>query len=98
MDHKLRKRKSAKKGRSAAPRRPAKNKRDGEAEAALAMLMALLHADRWLFEAAELARKGRLDSEVAAFNATRKSIAASLNRLQPRAYGAMTRSALLDGG
>ncbi len=57
----------------------------------MAALMALLHADRWLFEAGELAKKGGLDSEIRAYNNIRLSIVKSLNRLQPKAYGAMTR-------
>lgn len=65
--------------------------RGDEAEAALATLLALLHADRWLFEAAELARRGHLDSEIDEFNRIRLAIVEALNRLQPRAYGAMTR-------
>jgi hypothetical protein len=94
MNHKLSKGKSSTKRRPAAKRSCAK--RPKEAEVALGTLIALLHADRWLFEAAELAKKGRLDDEIEEFNAIRLSIVNSLNRLQPRAYGAMSRSALLD--
>ena len=100
MKQKLSKGKSAPKPRKAATgrktgRRSARTNR-AEAEVALATLLALLHADRWLFEAAELARKGKLSREVEAFNRIRLAIVQSLNRLQPRAYGAMSKSGLLS--
>jgi hypothetical protein len=94
MAHKLSKRKRATKGRTAAPRRPSKRrtKAADPAEVALATLLALLHADRWLFEASELAKNGGLGTEIEAFNSIRLAIVESLNRLQPQAYGAMTRA------
>ncbi|GAA0579614.1 hypothetical protein [Rhizomicrobium electricum] len=94
------KRKPATKGRTAALRRrpAAPSTKTDKSEAALATLLALLHADRWLFEATELAKKGQLTAETKEFNRIRLSIVASLNRLQPRAYGAMTRSGHLAGG
>jgi|WetSurMetagenome_2_1015567.scaffolds.fasta_scaffold521382_2 hypothetical protein len=94
MVQKLKKRKPSTKRRTAAPRRKAdlQERRRGEAEVALATLLALLHADRWLFEASELARKGNLAGESERFDAIRLAIVESLHRLQPRAYGAMTRS------
>ena len=93
MKQKLSKRKPATKGRTAAPRRKAtsRTKRNDHAEEALATLLALLHADRWLFEASELAKKGKLDAELQAFDNIRLAIVESLNRLQSQAYGAMTR-------
>ena len=93
MKQKLNERKSATKRRTAALRgKPkAQSKRHNEAEVALATLLALLHADRWLFEAAELEKKGNLASETEEFNQIRLAIVASLNRIQSRAYGAMTR-------
>jgi hypothetical protein len=91
------KRKPATRGRKAAPRQKAVG-RSGESEAALATLLALLHADRWLFEAVELAKKGNLASETEEFDRIRLAIVASLNRLQPRAYGAMARSGYFAGG
>ncbi len=100
MKQKLKKRKPAAKGRRAAVRRPSSRqaKAGDEAEAALATLLALLHADRWLFEATELAKKGNLAGETEQFNQIRLAIVASLNRLQPRAYGAMTRGGYLSAG
>ena len=100
MKQKLNERKPATKRRTAAPRAKAKarSKRHNEAEVALATLLALLHADRWLFEAAELAKKGNLATETEEFNNIRLAIVASLNRLQPRAYGAMTRGGYLSAG
>jgi hypothetical protein len=91
------KRKPATGRRKAAPRQNGA-KRSGESEAALATLLALLHADRWLFEAVELARKGNLVSETKEFDRIRLEIVASLNRLQPRAYGAMARRGHFAGG
>lgn len=95
MVQKLKKRKPSTKRRKAAPRRKPTHpgRRRDEAEVALATLLALLHADRWLFEAAELARKGNLAGEIERFDSIRLAIVESMNRLQPRAYGAMT-----DGG
>jgi hypothetical protein len=94
------KRKPATKGRTAAPRRKSATpaKEADKTEAALATLLALLHADRWLFEATELAKKGNLTTETKEFDRIRLAIVASLNRLQPRAYGAMTRGGYLAGG
>lgn len=60
-------------------------------EVELAQLMALLHADRWLFEAAELAARGGAEDETARYTAIRFSIAECLTHLQPRAYGALMR-------
>ena len=99
MKQKLSKRKSATKGRTAALRHTARNrsKRDDHAEVALATLLALLNADRWLFEAGELAKKGKLDTELEAFDKIRLAIVESLNRLQSQAYGAMTRGGSLGG-
>ena len=96
MKQKASKRKPATKGRTAAPRRNVGNptKSNDQADVALATLLALLHADRWLFEASELAKKGELDTELAAFDQIRLAIVESLNRLQPMAYGAMTHSGL----
>lgn len=91
------KRKPSTGGRKAASR-PKKVKRSGDSEAALATLLALLHADRWLFEAVELAKKGNLESETKEFDRIRLEIVASLNRLQPRAYGAMARNGYFAGG
>ena len=93
MKQKASKRKSATKGRTATLRRTAtsRTKSGDPAEVALATLLALLHADRWLFEAGELAKKGKLDTELAAFDKIRLAIVESLNRLQSQAYGAMTR-------
>lgn len=100
MEHKLRKGKSTPKGRTAAAARKAgatrQAKRSNQSQVALATLMALLHADRWLFEAGELARKAGLEGEIKAFNGIRLSIVKSLNRLQPRAYGAMSQDVHLD--
>lgn len=99
MKQKLSKRKPPPKGRAVAARRkPNVGRKTDEAEVALATLLALLHADRWLFEAAELAKKGKLTGEIEEFNSIRLSIVASLNRLQPRAYGAMTRGGYLGAG
>lgn len=99
MTKKLNETKPATKRRTAAPRAKATGhgKCRDEAEVALATLLALLHADRWLFEAAELAKKGNLASETEEFNKIRLAIVASLNRLQPRAYGAMTNGSYLGG-
>jgi hypothetical protein len=94
------KRKLATKGRAVASRTTAKAKgvRGDTAEAALATLLALLHADRWLFEASELAKKGNLSTEIDEFNRIRLEIVESLNRLQPRAYGAMNRRGYMGVG
>ncbi len=91
------KRKLTTRGRKAAPRQNG-GKRFDDSEAALATVLALLHADRWLFEAVELAKKGNLVSETKEFDRIRLAIVASLNRLQPRAYGAMARSGYFAGG
>lgn len=100
MEHKLRKGKQTPKGRTAVASRKTgtkrQTKRSDQSQVALATLMALLHADRWLFEAGELAQKAGLDSEIEAFNGIRLSIVKSLNRLQPRAYGAMSRDGQLN--
>jgi hypothetical protein len=100
MEHKLSKGKRTPKGRTAAAVRKAgatrQAKRLNQSQVALATLMALLHADRWLFEAGELARKAGLEGEIEAFNGIRLSIVKSLNRLQPRAYGAMSRDGYLN--
>lgn len=98
MKQKLNERKPATKRRTAARRTKTNKRREprDEAEVALATLLALLHADRWLFEAAELAKKANLANETEAFNNIRLAIVASLNRLQPRAYGAMTRGGYLS--
>lgn len=100
MEYKLRKGKQTPKGRTAAAARKTRatrqTKRVDQSQVALATLMALLHADRWLFEAGELARKAGLDGEIEAFNGIRLSIVKSLNRLQPRAYGAMSRDGYLN--
>jgi hypothetical protein len=100
VEHKLRKGKQTPKGRTAAASKKSgatrQVKRPDQSQVALATLMALLHADRWLFEAGELAGKAGLDGEIKAFNAIRLSIVKSLNRLQPRAYGAMSRDGRLS--
>ena len=99
MKQKLSKGKLTTKRRTAAVRRTVTSriKRNDHAEVALATLLALLHADRWMFEAAELAKKGKLDTELAAFDTIRLAIVESLNRLQSLAYGAMTRGGSLGG-
>lgn len=93
MKHKSNKGKPATKGRTDAPKSGAlrRSGRGNDPEIALATLMALLHADRWLFEAAELAKKANMRGEIRDFNQIRLSIVKSLNRLQPHAYGAMSR-------
>lgn len=95
MEYKLSKRKPASKGRTAAAKSAPKRQRKAtdNSEMALAALMALLHADRWLFEAGEFVKKGGLSGELGNFEDIRLSIVQSLNRLQPSAYGALERTA-----
>lgn len=49
--------------------------------------MALLHADRWVFEAGEVAKRAGMRTTAKDFHAIRLSIVHSLNKVQPLAYG-----------
>jgi hypothetical protein len=51
--------------------------------------LALLQADRWLFEAGEAAKKGGLRSAHSEVENIRVSVACSLSRLQPQVYAGM---------
>ncbi len=98
MKQKLPKGKPARKARTASRSRKAST-REGhtsQAQTAVAVLMALLHADRWVFEAGELAKRAGLSGDDQEFHAIRVSIVKSLNRLQPLAYGAMSDKGLLS--
>lgn len=70
--------------------RKSKNARPERGEAALSVLLALLNADRWVFEAGELARNTGIYKDVVEFTTIRQSIVKSLNKVQPLAYGAMS--------
>ena len=98
MKQKLSKGKRSTDGRSVAPSRKTskRNRHTEEAQTALAVLMALLHADRWVFEAGELAKKAGMSGEDQEFHDIRISIVKSLNKLQPLAYGAMEGKGLLS--
>lgn len=98
MKQKLPKGKPARKGRTAARSRKASNDNvhTSQAQAAVGVLMALLHADRWVFEAGELAKGAGMSGDDQEFHAIRVSIVKSLNRLQPLAYGAMSGKGLLS--
>jgi len=50
--------------------------------------MALLHADRWVFEAGEVAKRAGMRGAAGDFHAIRLLIVESLNKLQPLAYKA----------
>ncbi len=91
MKQKLPKGKPAGKSRTAPRSRKAgvRNGHTSQGQTAVAVLMALLHADRWIFEAGELAKKAGMSGDDEEFHAIRVSIVKSLNRLQPLAYGAM---------
>lgn len=67
----------------------ANNARSDRGQAALSVLLALLNADRWVFEASELARNTGVYEDLLEFNTIRQSIVKSLNKVQPLAYGAM---------
>jgi hypothetical protein len=92
MKHLTRKNKPAIARRSAARSRNAgavAQKRSARAQAALRVLFALLHADRWIFEAGELAKKSGMAADLGNLHDIRLSIVKSLNEIQPLAYGAM---------
>lgn len=98
MRQKMPKAKAMPKGRTAArPRKAVKpNGETAPGQAALAVVMALLHADRWVFEAGELSKKAAMDGDDQEFHEIRALIVKSLNRLQPLAYGAMEARGLLS--
>lgn len=93
MEHKSGQSKTVSTGRTAARSRNTGNfrrpqKRTAQAQAALSVLMALLHADRWVFEAGEVAKRAGMRSTAGDFHTIRLSIVKSLNKLQPLAYTA----------
>lgn len=83
-------RKVASKRRSdAGPVVRAAKRKEMPAEIAAAQLIALLQADRWLFEASELAVSGGAEADAEKYMRIRYSIAECLARLQSGAYGAL---------